>query len=68
MREFAGLKSKMSSLIDVDNEENKKAKGANKNVVKYITHKEYMDVGLFNKKIMRHKMKRIQSILHKIGT
>ena len=28
--EFVGLKSKMYSLIDVDNEENKKAKGVNK--------------------------------------
>ena len=32
--EFVGLKSKMYSLIDVNNEENKKAKGVNENVVK----------------------------------
>ena len=32
--EFVGLKSKMYALIDVDNEEHKKAKGLNKNVVK----------------------------------
>ena len=32
--EFVRLKSKMCSLIDVDNDENKKAKGVNKNVVK----------------------------------
>ena len=50
--EFAGLKSKMYSLIDTDNEENKKAKGVNKNVVKSIRHSEYVDV-LFNKKIMK---------------
>ena len=65
--EFVGLKSKMYSLIDVDNEENKKAKGVNKKVVKKIRHKEYIDV-LFNKKIIRGKMKRIQSKLYKIGT
>ena len=32
--EFVGLKSKMYTLIDVDNEGNKKTKGLNKNVVK----------------------------------
>ena len=46
--EFAGLKSKMYSLIAVDSEEVKKAKGVNKNVVKKISHKELVDV-LFNK-------------------
>ena len=65
--EVVGLKSNMYSLGDVDNEENKKAKGVNKNVIKNIRHKEYLDV-LFNKKMMRHKMKRIQSKLHKIRT
>ena len=55
---FIGLKSKMYSLIDVDNEEVKNAKGVNK---------EFADV-LFNKKMIRHKMKRIQSKLHRIGT
>ena len=39
----------MSSAIDVDNKENKKAKRVNKNVVKNIRLKEYIDV-LFNKK------------------
>ena len=39
----------MYSLIDADNEENKKTKEANKNVVKNKTHKEYIDI-LFNKK------------------
>ena len=47
--EFVGLKSKMYSLIDVDNEENKKAKGVNKNGVKNIRHKEYVDVFLIKK-------------------
>ena len=65
--EFIRLKPKMYSLIAVDGEENKKAKGVNKNVVKNINHKEYIDV-LFNEKMIRHKMKRIQSKLHKIKT
>ena len=36
INEFIRLKSKMYSLIDVYNEENKKAKGVNKSVVKNI--------------------------------
>ena len=63
INEFIGLKSKMYSLIIVDNEEVTKAKGVNKK----IRHKEFVDV-LFNKKVIRHNMKRIQSKLHKIGT
>ena len=46
--EFVGLKSKRYSLIAVDDEEVKKAKRVNKNVVKKIRHKEFADV-LFNK-------------------
>ena len=57
----------MYSLIAVDSEEVKKAKGVNKNVVKEIKHKEFVDV-LFNKKMIRHKKKKIQSKLHRIGT
>ena len=64
--EFNGLKSKMYSLIDVDKEEVKKAKGVNKNVIKNIRHKEFADV-LFNKKMIRRKMIRIPSKLHKTG-
>ena len=45
----------------------KKANEVNKNVVKNIRHKEYIDA-LFNKKIRKDKMKRIQSKLHNIGT
>ena len=36
-------------------------------LIKKIRHKEFVDV-LFNKKVIRHNMKRIQSRLHKIGT
>ena len=61
--EFVGLKSKMYSLIDVDDEEVTKAKGLNKK----IKHKESVDV-LFSKKVIRHNMKRIQNKLHGTGT
>ena len=61
--EFVGLKSKMYSLISSDGKEINKAKGINKK----LRHDEYLDV-LFNKKVVRHKIKRIQSVLHKIGT
>ena len=57
--ESVGLKSKMYSLIALDGEEIKKGKGVNKNIVKSIRHKKYVDA-LF-KKIMRH-MKRIHCI------
>ena len=65
--EFVGLKPKMYSLTDVDSEEVKKAKGVNKNLVKKTRHEEFADV-LFNKKMIRYNMKRIQSKLHRIGT
>ena len=61
--EFDRLKSKMYSLIDVYDEEVTKAKRVNRK----IRHKEFVDV-LFNKKMIRHNMKRIQSKLHRIGT
>ena len=66
---FIGLKSKMYSLINADKSSLstsiKKAKGVNKNIVRKIRHKEYIDV-LFNTKMIRHRMKRIQSNLHRI--
>ena len=61
--EFVRLKRKMYSLISVDDKEVNKAKGINKK----LRHEEYIDA-LFNKKVMRHNMKRIQSKLHEIGT
>ena len=60
--EFIGLKSKMNSLISDDNKEVNKANGVNKK----LRHKEYLDV-IFNKNVVRHNMKRIQSKLHEIG-
>ena len=61
--EFVGLKSKMYSLIAENDKEVNKTKGVNLK----LRHAEYLDV-LFNKKVVRHKMKRIQSVLHRIGT
>ena len=58
---FAGLKSKMYSLTSIDDKEVTKATGVNKK----IRHKEFVNV-LFNKKVIRHNMKRIQSKLHRI--
>ena len=60
--EFVGLKSKMYSLISRNWEVNK-AKGVNLK----LRHKEYFDV-LLGKKVVRHKMKRILSEKHNIGT
>ena len=54
--EFVGLKNTMYSLISVDNEKVSKAKGVNKE----LRHKEFVDV-LFNRKVIRHNMNRIQS-------
>ena len=57
--EFVGLKSKMYSVVTVDNKEIKKGKGENT-----LLKTKYF----FNKKIMRYKMKTIQIKLHRIGT
>ena len=50
--EFGGLKSKMYSLISVDDKEVNKAKGINK----ILRHEEYVNA-LLNKKVIRHNMK-----------
>ena len=60
--EFFGLKSKIYSLISNGWEINK-AKGVNLK----LRHKEYVDV-LFNKKVLRHKMKRVLIEKHNIGS
>ena len=56
---FVGLMPKMYSFL-VDNNEHKKAKGANKNVAARISYNEYKNI-LLNKKCTRHSMNRIQS-------
>ena len=61
--EFIGLKSKMYSIRKIDGSESSTAKGVNI----ATEFNEFKDV-LFNKKIIKHKMKRIQAKKHKIGT
>ena len=60
--EFVGLKSEMYSIKN-DDKEHKTAKG-----VSIATQFNKFKNVLFNKKIIRHKMKRIQSKKHKLGT
>ena len=61
--QFIGLKSKMYSIKNINGSESSTTKGVN------IATKfnEFKDV-LFDKKVIRHKMKRIQAKKHKIGT
>ena len=61
--EFVGLKSKMHSMKHIDGKKSNTAKGVN------IANEfnEFKDI-FFNKKVVRHKMKRTQSKKHKIGT
>ena len=61
--EFTGLKSKMYSIRKIDGSESRTAKEVNI----ATEFNESKDV-LFNKKIIKHKMKRIQAKKHKIGT
>ena len=60
--QFVGLKSKMYSI---------KKNGSEYSITKGVNiateFNEFKDV-LFNKKVIRHKMKRIQAKKHKIGT
>ena len=61
--EFVGLKSKIYSIKKIDGKERKTAKGVN-----IATEFDKFKDVLFNEKIIRHKMKRIQSKKHKLGT
>ena len=61
--EFVGLKSKMYSMKNIDGKESNTAKGVN-----IATEFNEVRDTLFNKKVVRHKMKRIQSKKHKLGT
>ena len=60
---FVGLKSKMYSMLSDDGKESNTAKGVNI----ATEFNEFRDT-LFNKKVLRYKMKRIQSKIHKLGT
>ena len=63
--EIGGLKSKMHSLLNVNDKEIKIAKLFNKNVVKNISDIKFVNVS-FNKNFIRHEMKTVQSKLHKL--
>ena len=61
--EFVGLKSKMYSMKNIDGKESNTAKGVNI----ATEFNEFKDT-LFNKKIIRHRMGRIQDNKRKMGT
>ena len=67
IKEFGGLKPKMYLFLVGDNSEHKKTKDVNKNVVATISHNEYKDHLLNNKRI-RHSKNRNRSKDHRIGT
>ena len=61
--EFVGLKSKMYSMKNIDGKESNTTKGVN-----IVTEfNEFKDT-LFQKKVVAHKMRRIQSKKYKSGT
>ena len=60
---FVGLKPKMYSMKNIDGKESCTAKGAN-----ITTEFNEFKNTLFNKKILRHKIRRIQAKNHKLGT
>ena len=61
--EFVGLKSRMHPMQNINGQEPNTVKGVNI----ATEFNEFKDT-LFNKKVVRHKMKRIQSKKHRIGT
>ena len=61
--EFVGLKSKIHCMLSADSKESGTAKGVNI----ATDFNEFKDT-LFNKKVARHKMRRIQSKKHKTVT
>ena len=63
INKFVGLKSKMYSILTDDGKESNTVKGVN--IATEIN--EFRDT-LFNKNVLRHKMKRIQNKKHKLGT
>ena len=61
--EFVGLKSKMYSVKNIAGKESNTSKGVN-----IATQFNEFKDPLFNKKIIRHKMRKIQGKKHKMGT
>jgi hypothetical protein len=68
IREFVGLKLKMYSILDIENNEKKTAKGISKRVsAKKIRHESYKEV-LFNESTTTTDMQLIRSIEHEVFT
>ena len=63
IKEFIELRSKTYSIIDTKNNEKSTHKGHNS----YIKYGEFCDT-LFNKKVLRHKMRGIKSKIHNLMT
>ena len=63
IEELFELKSKMHSMKNINGKESSAAKGVN-----IATEFNEFKDNLFNKKIIRHKMRRIQGKKHKMGT
>ena len=61
--EFVGLKSKMYSMKNIDGKESNTAEGVNIGT----EFKKFKDT-LLNKKVLKHKMRKIQGKKHKMGT
>ena len=61
--EFVGLKSKMCSMKNIDDKESNTAKGVN-----IATEFNDLKDTLLNKKVVKHKIKTVQSKKHKIRT
>ena len=61
--QFFGLKSKMYSIKKINGSESSTTKGVN-----IATEFNEFKDAFFNKKVIRHNMKRIQAKKHKIGT
>ena len=63
IEELFGLKSRMYSMKNIDGKESNTAKGVNT-----ATEFNKFKANLFKNKIIRQKMKKIQSKKHKVGT
>ena len=63
IEEFTGLRSKMYSILDTKYNEKSTHKGHNS----YIKYGEFCDT-IFNKKVLRHKMRGIKSKNHNLIT
>ena len=67
IKEFVRFKPKMYYFLGDDNNEHRKAKGVNKNVVAEKSHNKYKNALLCDK-CLRHSMNRIQSKNNTTGT